>query len=312
MRVPALLCRCLVAGLLVVAVTPPATAVLIDRIGGGNTTAPSDDPGFNNVGAIWIGGGVYLGNGWVLTAKHMSGDGDVFTIGGVSHSMVNGTYQQLTNNGFLGASTLTDLAMFQIQGPLPNLPTISIASTAPGNGDMVTMIGRGVDQQSDPTYWSVNTVPNPWVWTETMPGSANAAGFKTTGTQTMRWGTNAIDATGWFNDGWDVRGMRTQFNSGVSTNEGQVVYGDSGGAVFAKQSGQWNLAGIIIANDPFNNQPGGSTTAVYGNHSYFADLSFYRSQIVTIAVPEPAGLTQLFAAGLAGGVGLWWRRRSRL
>jgi hypothetical protein len=105
---------------------------------------------------------------------------------------------------------------------------------------------------------------------------------------------------------WRCEGVRRAIASACACSI------DSGGAVFAKQSGQWKLAGIILANDPYSGQPGGSTTAVYGNHSYFADLSFYRSQIVTIAVPEPAGLTQLFVAGLAGGVGLWWRRRSRL
>jgi hypothetical protein len=286
-------------------------AVVIDRVnaGSGNMSAPSDDPGWNNVGAIGVGGGVYIGYGWVLTANHV-GSGDGITLGGVKYPMLPGTGRQLTNAGAAGKSALTDLFMFQIAQPSLSLPFIHVASTAPANGETVTMIGQGRLQQANPTFWDINDSVIPWVWTETTEDLANEAGFKTDGTKSMRWGTNAIDDRGWFKVGVDVLGLGTTFDPYVSTNEAQVVSGDSGGAVFVKQAGAWNLAGIIIAQGLLPNQPGGSTTAAFYNTSYFADLSYYRPQIVAIVVPEPVATTQLLAAG-GIGLGVWRCRRRR-
>ena len=292
----------------------PVRGVVIDQVNAGsaNMTAPADDPGWNNVGAIWIGAGVYLGYGWVLTANHI-GSGAGITLGGVTYTMAPGTGHQLTNAGASGKSTLTDLSMFQLQGALPNLPAIRIASSAPANGDTVTMIGRGSIQEANRTFWNVDTSAGPvgpWVWTETTAASANYAGYKTIGGGTMRWGTNVIDDNDWVLDGYDFFALGTTFDPGVSNNEAQVVVGDSGGAVFVKQAGEWSLAGIIIATGVFPDQPGVAGTAVYGNASYFADLSYYRPQIMALAVPEPAAMTQLLAAG-GIGVGVCWFRRRR-
>ena len=292
----------------------PVRGVVIDQVNAGsaNMTAPADDPGWNNVGAIWIGAGVYLGYGWVLTANHI-GSGAGITLGGVTYTMAPGTGHQLTNAGASGKSTFTDLYMFQLQGALPNLPAIRIASSAPANGDTVTMIGRGSIQEANRTFWNVDTSAGPvgpWVWTETTAASANYAGYKTIGGGTMRWGTNVIDDNDWVLDGYDFFALGTTFDPGVSNNEAQVVVGDSGGAVFVKQAGEWSLAGIIIATGVFPDQPGGAGTAVYYNASYFADLSYYRPQIMALAVPEPAAMTQLLAAG-GIGVGVCWFRRRR-
>lgn len=286
-------------------------AVVIDLVNAGatNTTAPTDDPGWNNVGAIGIGGGVYIGYGWVLTANHV-GASDGITLGGVKYAMLPGTGHRLTNAGAAGKTALTDLYMFRITPPSPGVRFIHVASTAPANGDLVTMIGRGRVQQANPTYWDVNDSAATWVWTETTAALANEAGFKTDATRAMRWGTNVVDARGWVSvSGTDFLGLGTTFDPYVSTNEAQVVSGDSGGAVFVKQAGQWNLAGIIIAQGTLPNQPGGSTTAALYNASYFADLSYYRPQIVALVVPEPAAMTHLLAAG-GIGLGVWrWRRR---
>ena len=57
--------------LLLAAATLPAQAVIIDSGDGtGNTSAPADDPGWANVGQNAGFSGVYLGDGWILTAQH--------------------------------------------------------------------------------------------------------------------------------------------------------------------------------------------------------------------------------------------------
>jgi len=67
--------------------------------------------------------------------------------------------------------------------------------------------------------------------------------------------------------------------------------------VFSKNGSDWELAGMMHAISTFENQP--ADTALYGNLTYSADLSFYKTQIEAIvAVPEPAALASL-VCGLA-------------
>ena len=53
--------------------------------GTGAVAPPFDDPGWGNVGSIGNATGIYLGNGWVLTAAHVWGNGQ-------SAVCLNGTY----------------------------------------------------------------------------------------------------------------------------------------------------------------------------------------------------------------------------
>ncbi len=64
-----------------------------------------------------------------------------------------------------------------------------------------------------------------------------------------------------------------------------------------------SLVGIMLAIDGFTGQPG--EFAVFGSHTFIADLSVYRSQLSNI--PEPGGIA---LASLAAGL-LVRRRRPR-
>ena len=64
---------------------------------------------------------------------------------------------------------------------------------------------------------------------------------------------------------------------GNGTAEAQAVAGDFGGAVFAKHGGQWQLAGIMVAAEGYSGQPSPELTAVFGNETFMADLSYYRN-----------------------------------
>jgi hypothetical protein len=284
--------------------TAPALHAVIVAGGDGtqNATGSGAGTGWNYVGTRGVGSAVYLGNlygdDWVLTANHV-GAGS-FTLGGTTYDAVGGSSIRVKNND-LGS---TDLLLFKISAS-PGLAPLPIAATAPITGTAVTMIGAGRDRQAALTEWNVTGVSPNYTWTEVGTGG-NAGGYKWTGSRTMRWGESSIASTALFNTGdGDVFGLRANFTPFVGQAQGSV--GDSGGGVFAynTSSSSWELIGLMLAIDAYANQPG--STAVFGNNTYLADLSYYRNYIAT-AIPEPS------AYSLAGGAGallsvLFMRRR---
>jgi hypothetical protein len=300
-------CAALCAAFLLAAT--PARGVIIDTATGtGNTTAPVDNPGWANVGTVANGSAVYLGNRWAITATHVWTGPTTFS--GTTYQNVPGSEITLSNNGAAGKTPYTDLVLYQLATD-PGLPALTIASSTPANGSAVTMIGAGRDRGAF-TTWNVNTGTTPWVWT--VSGSnANAAGYLWGSTRTMRWGTNAVEGAGWITYTIDTAKsayvMQTTFNDlGTFSNEAQAAPGDSGGAMFRKNGSTWELSGIMLVTDAFSGQPG--STAVFGNNTFSADLSYYRSQIVQV-VPEPGAL-MLAGLGSITLVVAASRRRRRL
>jgi hypothetical protein len=284
-----------------------APAVIIQTTTGtGNTTAPPDDPGWSAVGGLGIGTGVYVGDGWVLTAAHV-GAGPI-TLAGTTYHAAAGSSVRLTNGGGAGLSAETDLVMYRLTTIPVGIAGVPIAAATPPLGTPVTMIGAGRNRQPGLTEWSVNTAVNPWTWTEVISGG-NAAGYKATATRSLRWGTNALSGTGeWISYGLgDVKSIVTTFDDLRGTAEAQASYGDSGGGVFAKRGSAWELAGLMVVVDGYSGQPDPGFNAVFGNVTYAVDLSFYRPQIVAL-VPEPSALVLV---ALGGGVALLCHRRRR-
>lgn len=292
----------------------PMTASAVHVMGNTpNNTAPVDDPGFANIGTLNGATAVYLGNGWVLTASHV-GAGTV-TLGGVPYAQLSAPIQ-LTNQGAGGMTANTDMILFQITVP-PLLPALNIRASSPGSGDDLVMIGNGVNQNAARDKWTVTTVPNPEpnppnedndIWTPDPAGTVQT--FGSPGGNTIRWGTNNIEGIGDVNSAFGtVRSIASLFNDTPGKpNEAQAVLGDSGSGVFWKNGGSWELAGMTYAvgnNNSYDNIPGGNTTSIVNSSiTFMADLSFYRSQILSI-IPEP-GSASLGLLGLAGFLG---RRR---
>jgi hypothetical protein len=241
---------------LVLGAPPRAAAVVIaSEPGSGNVTAPADDPGFGHVGSPGIATVVYVGNGWVLTANHVTED-DV-TLGGVVYPYVPGSRVTFTNPD----SSVPDIAAYRID-PHPDLPILPIAAETPADAAPVVMAGHGLDR-AGPVSWEGHT------------------GFELLGSQTVRWGTNQIAGSGTL-DG--DAAIATSFDEGATEHEAQAQYGDSGGAVFAKNAlDEWELAGIIFAIDIYEGQP---SYVLYGNVTYAIDLSAYRDQIIAAVRPE--------------------------
>lgn len=308
-------------GILYLAAIGTARAVVVATGDGTqNTTAPSDDFGFANVGRVYntadgfYNSGVYLGNGWVLTAYHVvrntSLTGFQFNdvvfhdpvLGDVTFAVNPATAVRLQNSD----SSFTDLALFQLTTAPTFLSAIPIATSLPSNGSTVTMAGNGVNRQSGLTSWNVNGSN---VWTETTPPGTFSGYKETQGSQTLRWGTNTIDSQNTTvsltigTSTVNVTAFTTDFDN--TTDQAQAAAGDSGGGVFYKNGSTWELAGIIDATAAFTNQP--DFTAVFGDETFSASLPTYEAQIAAI-IPEPGSLS-LGVVGLASLVGFWRKRK---
>jgi len=243
---------------LTLAWSAPAAAVIIaSGDGTGNTSAPADDPGWDNVVNLSGLTGVYLGNGWVLTANHV-GARDMI-IGSDVYEAVLDSEVRLETDG-----SSSDLALFQIVRD-PGLPDVQIRTSPPPPAAELVMIGHGRSRGAAISYCESEG----WLWT---------------GPSTMRWGTNLVHENGidLAISGTLTRAFSTLFDAGLPTlHEAQVASGDSGGAVFIKTGETWELAGILSARSTLGScQP--DTSALYGNHSYAGDLSFYLDQIDAI------------------------------
>jgi hypothetical protein len=276
--------------------------------GGANNSSPSGQPFFDNVGQVGGASGIYLGNGWVLTANHVASSLPASAIfGGNSYNTVAGSWQRLQNPA--PYSTFTDIVIFRL-ATHPPLPTVTLSSATPTVETDVMMIGRG-RIQNDETFWLRTVIegPNNDTWVVVDEQNSNISGFTTSSTQEIRWGENQVHQNFLVvNTGSvDVLSFSTSFDASGKTHEAQGVVGDSGGGVFIHNGTSWELAGMMFSVALFENQPGGSQTAVYGNQTFIADLSVYSSQFEHL-IPEPSTSV---VAGLLLMLALTRRHRDR-
>lgn len=282
-----------------------SAVVIVTGDGTGNTTAPADDPGFANVGVTSTGhSGVYLGDGWVLTANHV---GPVaITLKGVSYPPVVGSVVRLDNP----SGPQPDLIVYRING-FPALPAVVLSSGAPSTPDELLCIGNGWNRTASQTSWNTN-------WQEAPPPVYS--GFKRGVGKSLRWGRNRVNATNV--DVNDTRSITVAFDqAGGSSHEFQAVSGDSGGGCFLKRAGTWQLVGLLHSrtlvpdpNAPDTDPPGQpSNTAAYTNLSVLADVAYYRSEIEANTPPlgEVPALPPLAGAALAAILAAAARRALR-
>ena len=117
----------LLAAILVACCGRPAAALIVVPPGSNdNTSAPTDDPGWLNVGD----NGVYLGNRWVITAAHVGAQTTTFPGIPGSFAVVPESAVQLQNPSGFGLTTSTDLLMYRLTTD-PGLPSLVIASSTP-------------------------------------------------------------------------------------------------------------------------------------------------------------------------------------
>jgi Trypsin len=245
------------AGSLSTLLISEAAAVLIAGPDGTlNSSAPDPDPGFANVGQMSGLTGVYVRNGWVLTAAHV-GPGPIL-LDGLIYDPIPGSNVRIENP----SPPHADLVAFKLE-ERPPLPDLVIASVPLSANDEVIMIGNGESRGAAMTW-------------------ANIDGWEHASPRAIRWGTNRVESTNLLDA--DTEHFETSFSElrGPARNdpEAQSVRGDSGGAAYLWRDGVWELVGILFARGEYEDQP--DSTALYGNVSLVADLHAYRAQILAV------------------------------
>jgi len=252
---------------------------------------PADDPGFANVGAM-EGAGVYIGDGWVLTANHLGAQS--ISLQGRIYAPEPETEVQLETD----SGRKSDLLLFRLKDA-PDLPEIRLARRPPSPGDEVVMIGNGHAREATMSSWGAG-------WQRVPEEESVRRGWRALGPKRVRWGTNTIAATviNVSERGLTSRSFSTVFDEeGATPHEAQGTPGDSGGGVFASRDGSWELVGIISA---VVFEPGQSATqAAFGSQTLSIDISFYRDQIrgATGRSRGPRVANPWIALGLLVGVG---------
>lgn len=195
-----------------------------------NTNAPANNDipnwgnfnGWNYVGQINGAGGVYLGNGWVITDAHV-GIGN-FILNGINYSVAAGSASGITNS-----FGMADLIVFKLTSS-PNLPSLNISNNDPISfSTQVAMIGYGGGQGET---WGFNTITK-------INESVQVFNYN--------YVTNDFETNG---------GVTTNPSDGINVNNNfTLVGGDSGGAAFSFNpvTQNWELTGLNEAVDGNNN-----------------------------------------------------------
>lgn len=181
-----------------------------------NTSAPADCPFWDNVLNFNGASGIYIGEGWVLTANHVGAPASV-SIQGQPYSLQAGTSQQISGR---------DVRLFRVANwNAITLPSINITpgwdhDPITGNpiegSALATVIGYGVGK-----------------------GTAVTGGWAWNGTSQKQWGLMPIQTSA--NDSL----ITHYFNRTLGPNMAAATMGDSGGGVFYQDASGWHLAGIM-------------------------------------------------------------------
>jgi hypothetical protein len=253
----------------------PAHAVVRAGVDG-QPAAPSPDPGLDHLALIAGLSGVYLGEGWVLTAGHVlnvarNQKKTDALIGGRAFPLKLDTTVRLES----GADR-ADLVLVRIVGD-PGLPPLDIVSETPAVGARLVLVGNGPLQETQLTCWDAVNVERPksaatpfcgFKWFKTPEGKTNG----------VQWGTNQVAQVGAVMPG--PQGAKTHVFATVFREadetpfEAQAGVGDSGGPVFVESGEGYALAGVMLVASLRN-----PTAATSGDRTFAADLSVYRDEI---------------------------------
>ena len=214
-------------------VTSPRTseALVVGNVSGtvANTTGnPASFPGWTAGDPGWAnfstgGSFVYLGDGWVLSARHVGYSGPIefqtpsgpasfqripgshyldygylWSDGKHYYAVENPSSVQLEGGSNISLSQFTDLQLFRINGD-PGLPSLTIASQpmattnfTRGDAPQVVIVGGSSGRAANQSQWNANEQTQPWIWSQTTGAGEYQGFFTQPDSSQKRWGTNRV------------------------------------------------------------------------------------------------------------------------
>jgi hypothetical protein len=266
--------------------TTATTFAIVDANSTTNTSDPGGGVPWANVGSVNGASGIYIGNGWVLTAAHVGAGPIAFDSGTFQP---DGRVIRLKNPD----TSLADMLLYHLV-LTPGLPDSFISSSTPAVASLVDLVGYGrIRGSAEQSYSSEDGPKFGFNW------SAN--GIKSYGTNQIQSGVETLTVFG----AGSFRGFILDFTPTptlftppppfVNTvREAQVATGDSGGAVFYKNGATWELAGMIEALASFVYP---LPASVYGDESWVMDLPTYKTQIDALVSSTAGGANWTGADG---------------
>lgn len=258
-------------------ILPCHAIILFGLDNSGNLTDPGGGLPFDSVGLLSdasqanpSGSAVHLGNGYMLTANHVTMmplvtfDGTTFYTRDLSY-----TPQQVAAN--------VDMQIFK----LTTIPTVGSATLYNGTAEQTTsatLVGWGVGR--DPSV---------------VTGTASVA-WGSSATVAKRWGFNAPEnleniayQAGSYEAIRTTVGSPTGTPAGFGTDEAAATLYDSGSALFQNIGGTWYLIGLTTAVEVFgtslfgNDAPGNANS----HDNFFVRVGNHDTTIAAL-IPEPS------------------------
>ncbi len=300
--------KLLLTGLVLLAASVlPARALVLWNL---DNSANQTDPGtgapwgavakvVNSSGSLLSGSAVYLGDGYLLTANHVTMDltYSFVTFDEVEFFAIDPAYNDGARTYGKQVATGVDMAVFKLTSIPASATAATLLPTAIEQIAPATLVGWGVGRSGGSPLESTNAV-----W-----GAAD--------TSKKRWGVNTPKAVG--TDPYDyvitIAGATgPDFDpDGLGNAEAGVTLYDSGSGLFQEIGGNWYLIGITTTTEDVGSTDFGNDSASgagRGDADYFARISSYDEQI-TALVPEPSTISLLALATGALAVALCRRHR---
>jgi hypothetical protein len=272
-------------------ITDPGTGVPWDAVA---RVASWDGVSFTSPAGS--GSAIHLGNGYMITAHHVSLFNSVTFDGTTPYTRDTSFTPQQVAPG-------VDMKIFKL-ATTPTTSSVNLYTGTSEVGQTATLVGFGVGR--DPAT-PINSTSVPW---------------GTNATIDKRWGRNVIEtnatvsysvsANSYPNNSALITALGESGGTppGLGANEASVTLRDSGSGLFINISGTWYLSGLTtIASNPtvFGDDLVTDLTT-QTNWNGFIRISEYEDDIQTL-IPEPGAFALL--SGAAFGAFVLVRRRQR-